>query len=210
MRGNSHVPFCREAEAGDSLRPPNGNTTTSTGAVSNPFRWAGEYNDSEFGLYYLRTRYYDPRTAQFLSRDPLLSVTRSPYDYVTGNPLNHSDASGMWFGIDDAIATVGGALIGAGVSAVTQQITTGHIDLGRVGIDATAGAVGGEVALYAGLLAGGAAGGFVDDVATQTHQHHGFNNFNLGELAFDTVAGAAVGKLADSAFNSVGAFNPAT
>ncbi len=40
-------------------------------------------------------RYYDPTTGQFLSRDPIVSSTRSAYAYVYGNPLNMTDPSGL-------------------------------------------------------------------------------------------------------------------
>ena len=50
---------------------------------------------------YLRARYYDPSTAQFLSRDPLTTTTRQPYGYTGDNPLNFTDKSGLWFGLDD-------------------------------------------------------------------------------------------------------------
>jgi hypothetical protein len=39
-------------------------------------------------------RYYDPSTAQFLTVDPKVATTLSPYDYVRGNPLNDTDPSG--------------------------------------------------------------------------------------------------------------------
>jgi uncharacterized protein RhaS with RHS repeats len=45
---------------------------------------------------YLRTRYYDPETAQFLSRDPLVDLTHQPYAYVGDNPLNGADPSGLY------------------------------------------------------------------------------------------------------------------
>jgi len=44
---------------------------------------------------YVVHRYYDPTTGQFLSRDPLVAVTGSPYHYVNGNPLNGSDPAGL-------------------------------------------------------------------------------------------------------------------
>jgi hypothetical protein len=40
-------------------------------------------------------RYYDPTTAQFLSRDPLEAETGAPYSYAGGEPLNASDPSGL-------------------------------------------------------------------------------------------------------------------
>jgi hypothetical protein len=52
--------------------------------------------DPETGLIYLRARYYDPATAQFLSRDPAVALTQSAYGYVDGNPLNSTDPTGMW------------------------------------------------------------------------------------------------------------------
>jgi RHS repeat-associated protein len=74
---------------------PFGNLAASTGTITNPFRFSGEYADSESGLYHLRTRYYDPATGQFLTRDPAVARTRSPHGYVKGNPLNERDPSGL-------------------------------------------------------------------------------------------------------------------
>ena len=56
---------------------------------------ASSYTDPETGLIYLRARYYDPTTAQFLTRDPLDASTRSAYGYVGNDPLDGSDPSGM-------------------------------------------------------------------------------------------------------------------
>jgi RHS repeat-associated protein len=85
---------------------PYGNSTSSTGTLTNPFQFSGEYRDSESGLYYLRARYYDPTTAQFLSLDPIGSKTRSPYAYVSGNPLNGTDPSGLYVGIQNPDAPI--------------------------------------------------------------------------------------------------------
>lgn len=72
-----------------------GALTASTGTAATPLQWAGLVRDSESGLLYARARYYDPTTGQFLSRDPLEAQTHSPYAYVTDNPLNSTDPSGM-------------------------------------------------------------------------------------------------------------------
>jgi RHS repeat-associated protein len=61
-----------------------GNQTASTGNVYNPLRYAGEYQDSQTGFYYLRARYYDPATAQFLTRDPLVAAGEPGYNYASG------------------------------------------------------------------------------------------------------------------------------
>lgn len=56
----------------------------------------GEYADAETGFTYLRARYYDPTTGQFISRDPLTAMTQSPYGYVYDNPLNGTDPLGLF------------------------------------------------------------------------------------------------------------------
>jgi hypothetical protein len=40
-------------------------------------------------------RYYDPTTAQFLTVDPKVATTLSPYGYVQGDPLNGTDPTGL-------------------------------------------------------------------------------------------------------------------
>ncbi|MEV6595682.1 RHS repeat-associated core domain-containing protein [Actinoplanes sp. NPDC051346] len=67
-----------------------------TGTANNPFQFAGQYWDSTTGLYHLRARYYDPGTAQFISRDPAVSMTRQPYGYANNNPVNLTDPSGLY------------------------------------------------------------------------------------------------------------------
>jgi RHS repeat-associated protein len=78
-----------------------GNLTASTGALS-PMGFSGEYTDAETGFVYLRARYYDPATGQFISRDPLVALTGAPYAYAGGSPLNQTDPSGLcgrgWWG----------------------------------------------------------------------------------------------------------------
>ena len=36
-----------------------------------PFRYQGQYEDAETGLYYNRFRYYDPEAGQYVSQDPI-------------------------------------------------------------------------------------------------------------------------------------------
>src|SRR5258708_6823474 len=76
-------------------------------SLSNPFQYAGEYVDAESGLYYLRARYYDPTSSQFIARDPRGDETRQPYVYVTDSPLNATDPSGLYSTLTDAGADPG-------------------------------------------------------------------------------------------------------
>jgi RHS repeat-associated protein len=74
---------------------PYGRQTAHTGTATTPLGFAGQYADAETGFIYLRNRYYDPATAQFLSQDPAVAVTRSAYGYIGNDPLNGTDPSGL-------------------------------------------------------------------------------------------------------------------
>ena len=68
---------------------------THSGTATTPLQYAGQYTDAESGLVYMRARYYDPATAQFLTVDPLVNITLTPYSYVDDSPLDSSDPSGL-------------------------------------------------------------------------------------------------------------------
>jgi len=70
-------------------------------------RAPSQYTDPETGLQYLRARYYDPTTGQFLTRDPYAAATRSAYAYVFGNPLSGIDPSGLCSDWNPICAVVG-------------------------------------------------------------------------------------------------------
>ncbi|MCW7550973.1 hypothetical protein OO184_24355, partial [Photorhabdus sp. APURE] len=59
------------------------------------FRFCGQYEDRESGLFYNRHRYYENETGQYLSPDPLnLAGGVNPYSYVH-NPANWIDPLGL-------------------------------------------------------------------------------------------------------------------
>lgn len=57
--------------------------------------FTGQYTDDESNLLYMRARYYDPSTQQFLTRDPLGASAGQPYAYADRNPVNYTDPSGL-------------------------------------------------------------------------------------------------------------------
>src|SRR6202050_1881980 len=59
-----------------------GELTGSTGTATTPLAYDGQYTSSETRLIYLRNRVYDPKTAQFLTVDPLVSISGAPYNYA--------------------------------------------------------------------------------------------------------------------------------
>jgi RHS repeat-associated protein len=113
-----------------------GNLTASTGSITNPLRFAGQYQDGDSGLFYLRARYYDPSAGQFISRDPLTATTRQPYSYSYDNPLNLTDPTGL-FGWDDLKHAAGWAAgaVATGVGAAHDYLinTQSKLDAGLGG-----------------------------------------------------------------------------
>ena len=96
-----------------------GSSTVQGLLLTNPFGFAGAITDPESGFLYLTARYYDPSTAQFLTVDPAVNQTRSPYGYAGDSPLNLADPTGltpslpcvcdtMWNGVLGSVA--GGAI----------------------------------------------------------------------------------------------------
>ena len=72
-----------------------GGLSGHTGTATTALGYAGQYTLAPSGLQYLRARFYDPGTAQFMTRDPIESITRSPYGYAKQNPVGRIDPSGL-------------------------------------------------------------------------------------------------------------------
>ena len=69
--------------------------------TANPFRYRGYYYDTETGLYYLNSRYYDPEVGRFLNADAAIGQIgnvqgTNMFAYCFNNPVNMSDYDGNW------------------------------------------------------------------------------------------------------------------
>jgi RHS repeat-associated protein len=77
---------------------PYGVTVSSAGAVDNPWRFAGEYQDVT-GLYKIGERYYDPKLGRWTQPDPLRQSCNvkeaNPYLYAAGDLVNRVDPDGL-------------------------------------------------------------------------------------------------------------------
>jgi RHS repeat-associated protein len=77
-----------------------GESLSSTGVDSNPYRYGGEkgyYWDEKLETYQLRRRTYDAQMGRFLSEDPLgfAGGDTNLYRYAENDPVNQSDPSGL-------------------------------------------------------------------------------------------------------------------
>jgi RHS repeat-associated protein len=124
---------------------PYGKLTSISGSISNPIRFGGQYFDAETGLYYLRARYYEPSTGQFLNSDPIISITNQPFAYARGNPINRVDPRGLYdYQYDQYIGTVtetGGAASAMGYLqanlSTTVPFSTGECKTVQLGESCT-------------------------------------------------------------------------
>lgn len=108
---------------------PYGEPLARTGNSSQPFTYIGAYGVRQEGiLYQMRARYYDPGTAQFISRDPLpprLDDLKSlnPYSYASQNPMRYIDPEGEELQISGA-GRIGLAYPDRPYSSTPSDLTT--------------------------------------------------------------------------------------
>ena len=74
----------------------------STLGRQNPIRYRGYEYDEESGLYYLRSRYYNPDTGRFISADSVMGrvgevLSHNLYCYCGNNPIVYKDINGYSF-----------------------------------------------------------------------------------------------------------------
>jgi RHS repeat-associated protein len=100
--------------------------TTETKAlltdVFNPWRYAGQYQDTSTGLYKMGARYYQPELGRWTQQDPS-GQEANAYLYARGNPINFVDPSGL-FSFGDIARVAAGAIVGVGVAGVVQGALT--------------------------------------------------------------------------------------
>ncbi len=92
---------------------PYGSVLTSTGTASSIFGYSDEVADTYIKLVFLRTRYYSPETARFLSKDVWQGDYTRPqsfnaWAYTEGNPINRVDPSGRFSAVAIANAFFNG------------------------------------------------------------------------------------------------------
>ena len=76
-----------------------GKLLSSSGSMAsiNPLRYRGYYFDNDTGLYYLKSRYYDPQIARFVNADSQISTYASGlnlFAYCGNNPVSRIDSNG--------------------------------------------------------------------------------------------------------------------
>lgn len=135
--------------------------SSSTTMTTFPIQYTGRLPVSD-GLYYYRSRFYDPMVGRFLKEDPArFGAGVNFYVYASGNPLIFRDPLGLFsfgsFGSSVAQGVVGGTITG-GIGGAIAGATGGTAVIPGVGTVAGAGALG-AVGAVAGAITGGVGAG---------------------------------------------------
>ena len=197
-----------------------GNLLSTTGTMAatlgtvNPLRYRGYVYDTETGLYYLQSRYYNPELGRFINADGQISgvggevLGYNMFAYCMNNPVNMSDSEGNWprwatiaLGAVAAVAAVvvTAATLGAAAPAATCTLTMVGMSIGAsytvahaaatVAVAVTAVAA----TAYAGDIAYSSVTG--DSLLLDTVFHGNTDAYNTG-LAITSVATAGMLEMA--------------
>ena len=98
----------------------------------NPIRYRGYYYDTETGLYYCLSRYYDPNVGRFINADDVIDArsiqTMNMFVYCANNPVMNVDPSGHF------VVVILGTAIAVGTLQVASYAIAGIIVIGVVGV----------------------------------------------------------------------------
>ena len=165
-------------------------TLASTLGAANPLRYRGYVYDTETGLYYLNSRYYNPTWGRFINADSEVAGIGGDvrgsnlFEYCFNNPVNMSDPGGNW------PKWVSGLLdIASGVTQI----------LAGVAMATAAAATGIGVAVGVGMILNGAAtiisgGSQIYNYAKGTNSVHEENWIRTGVKALGKVIGGEKGQ----------------
>ena len=134
-------------------------TLASTLGDLNPLRYRGYVYDTETGLYYLNSRYYNPVWGRFINADNAISNSGESvngynlFAYCFNNPVNMDDPTGNWPKWLEKAAKV----IAVAAVVVTAVIVVAVVSAGT----------GGAALAAAGVAFGTSCGGLVGGIANE-------------------------------------------
>ncbi len=150
-------------------------TTSNSVGTQNPFRYRGYYYDTETGLYYLQSRYYDPEVVRFINSDSQLNpkdgvLGFNLFVYCGNNPVSNQDPNGHFF-----FGALIGGIIGGASGALSAAMKGKSVKAGFLTGAATGAAIGlvCDVVATGGLsaLAGVALCGAIAGVGNTVNQY---------------------------------------
>ena len=89
----------------------------------NPIRYRSYYYDNESGLYYLKSRYYNPEIGRFICADGLVStaqgmLSHNMFAYCNNNPVNMEDSNGD---LPRSVKKLASAILSVGIKILSKS-----------------------------------------------------------------------------------------
>ena len=163
---------------GNVTQTVHNSTGTNIHAQKNPFRYRGYYYDTEIALYYLQSRYYNPRWGRFINADAISYLGAGDellgfnlFAYCGNNPVMGYDPEGTWnWGkFWDGVVSIGATIAGVVAAAATG-----------VGILKTTGSI--VLATSGGMVIGATVTGVVNNTVNTIYYH---NSEGISDLEQD-------------------------
>jgi RHS repeat-associated protein len=103
---------------------PFGGLSVSGAGTTNTIGYTGREADGT-GLFFYRSRYYDPRLQRFLTEDPLefAAGDTNLFAYVTNSPINFKDPTGEFVVLAVPVVITQSGAIAAGTAAAASVVT---------------------------------------------------------------------------------------
>ena len=197
--GNLAAQYVYDAWGNHKVLNANGTEITDESFIGNvnPIRYRGYYYDTDSGLYYLQSRYYDPEVGRFINADDVAYIQpdvlngSNLYAYCGNNPVMYVDPTGTawWRWLIGGLILAATAVLtvvtaGGFAAAGTAILSVFTATMAPTALSAVfAGALVGSVALgAAGLAIGGLSG---DNGWSWDNAAHGF--------MWGSIIGAVVG-----------------
>ena len=166
---------------------------SGTMASINPIRYRGYYYDTETGLYYVSSRYYDPEICRWINADDPSNLGANSdfasvnlFAYCGNNPVNRSDNRGEFWHI--VVGAIIGAVVNVATSYITNTLAGKEYTWEDALVDAAAGAItGGLAASGAGPLAQGIVNGAVSASTTAYSTYKETEKINWGAVVVSGV-----------------------
>ncbi|RFU32938.1 hypothetical protein B7463_g3408, partial [Scytalidium lignicola] len=158
---------------------PYGSADSSTTTQTHDFGYRQEFTDNVSGLVYLRSRFYPPDNAAFITLDSTRKENR--YTFCSGDPVNLFDGTGH----SETEAMGIGIAVGFAVTAIAAVLTEGLAAL-----------VFGPECVAASIAVGavsGATGNVAGDATQAVLNHDNFSAMRAGEDVLSGAIGGAVG-----------------
>ena len=197
--GNIVVKYEYDAWGNHAVLDANGAEITAATHIGNmnPYRYRGYYYDTETGLYYLKSRYYDPEVGRFINADDISYIDPETinglnlYAYCGNNPVMYTDPNGTvkwWQWLLGLLGVVLSVVIGVVVTVASFGAASPLVGLG--------------LATLGGAMLG-FAGGFTSHVISQV-KTVGFDNVDMHQAWKAGGEGFVVGAISGALSYGIG------